>query len=122
MDDLVIKANSEPTAVGLVRSKGGLGIRVKTEDYIKAKQRWQPLWKPLPDTPYDLQISRYFDLQNMPVCCSKAEVQKFINDIGWQALVIKQVQPKAWLVGAEQAPANLVHLASHGTVLISEKT
>ena len=121
-EDILVKANTEPSAMGLVRNRTGYGIRVKSAEFSKLKQKWIPSWKPLADTPYDLKIQKHFDLQNMPVCCSKAEVQKFINDIGWQALVIKQVQPKAWLVGAEQAPANLVHLASHGTVLISEKT
>ncbi|CAE7213940.1 unnamed protein product [Symbiodinium sp. CCMP2456] len=99
LDDVVIKANSEPTAVGLVRNKGGVGIRVKTEDFIKAKQRWQPLWKPLPDTPYDLQIAKYFDLQNMPVSSSKAEVQAFLNNVKWPAIALRQTKPRSWIVG-----------------------
>ena len=120
--DILVKANTEPSAMGLVRNRTGYGIRVKSAEFSKLKQKWIPSWKPLADTPYDLKIQQHYDLQNMPVCCSKAEVQKFLNDIGWQALAIKQTQPRAWLVGAEQPPASLIHLASHGTVLITERT
>ena len=120
--EVLVKANTEPTAMGLVRNRTGFGIRVRAAEFTKLKQKWVPAWKPLANTPYDLRIQKHFDLQNMPLCCSKAEVQKFINDIKWQALVIKQLHPRTWLVGAENQPDNLVHLASHGTVLITERT
>ncbi|CAE7413448.1 unnamed protein product [Symbiodinium sp. CCMP2592] len=105
--EVLVKANTEPTAMGLVRNKTGFGIRVKASEFTKLKQKWVPAWKPLANTPYDLKIQKHFDLQNMPLCCSKAEVQKFINDIKWEALVIKQLHPRTWLVGAEQQPENL---------------
>ncbi|CAE7360715.1 unnamed protein product, partial [Symbiodinium sp. CCMP2456] len=121
LDDLIIKANSEPTAAGLVRNKGGYGIRVKNDDFIKAKQRWQPLWRPLPDTPYNLQITRYYDLQNMPLSSSKAEVQAFLNSVGWPSIAVRQSRPRTWIVGAAGPPANMVFLAAHGTILVSER-
>eukprot|EP00439_Symbiodinium_sp_Y106_P016915 s8799_g2.t1 len=121
LQETILKANMEPQAFGVVRNKGGHGIRVKSQDFMKLKQKWQPAWKPMENTPYNLQIKNYFELQNMPLCCTKAEVQKFLNQITWEALALRQVKPRTWLVGAAKQPEKLVHLASHGTVLIAEK-
>ena len=120
--ELAVLANSEPQAFGLVRSRSGYGIRVKADDYSRLKQKWQPSWQPLADTPYHLMMNMYFEVQNLPLSCSKVEVQKFLNQISWKSLAIRQVQPRTWLVGAEQAPSSYVHLAAHGTILITEKT
>ena len=120
--ELAVLANSEPQAFGLVRSKSGYGIRVKVDDFSRLKQqKWQPGWQPLADTPYHLMMNRYFEVQNLPLSCSKVEVQKFLNQISWKSLAIRQLQPRTWLVGAEQPPPNHVDHAAHGTVLISEK-
>ena len=116
--ELAVLANSEPQAFGLVRSKSGYGIRVKVDDFSRLKQKWQPGWQPLADTPYHLMMNKYYEVQNLPLSCSKVEVQKFLNQISWKSLAIRQLP---WLVGAEQPPPNHVHLAAHGTVLISEK-
>ena len=122
LPELALKANMEQQAYGIVRNKGGHGIRVKSCDFTKLKQKWQPTWKPMENTPYNLQVKMYYELQNMPLCCTKAEVQKFINQINWEALAMKQTKPRTWLVGTASKPDKLVHLAAHGTVLIAEKT
>ncbi|CAE7270862.1 unnamed protein product, partial [Symbiodinium microadriaticum] len=92
--ELAVLANSEPQAFGLVRSRSGYGIRVKADDYSRLKQKWQPSWQPLADTPYHLMMNMYFEVQNLPLSCSKVEVQKFLNQISWKSLAIRQVQPR----------------------------
>ncbi|CAE7253684.1 unnamed protein product [Symbiodinium sp. CCMP2592] len=122
VSELSVLANAEPQAFGIVRSKTGYGIRVKVDDFTRLKQKWQPNWQPLADTPYHLAMNRYYDVQNLPLSCSKVEVQKFLNQIHWKSLAIRQVQPRTWLVGAEDEPPSHVHLADHGTILITEKS
>ncbi|CAE7817828.1 unnamed protein product [Symbiodinium sp. CCMP2592] len=122
LQEIALKANMEQQAFGIVRNKGGHGIRVRSNDYTKLKQKWQPTWKPMENTPYNLQVKMYYELQNMPLCCTKAEVQKFLNQINWEALALKQTKPRTWLIGTATKPEKLVHLAAHGTVLVAEKT
>ena len=122
LQELLVKASSEASACGVVRNKTGYGLRVKSSEFLQLRQKWQPSWKPIEDTPYNTKVQQYYDLQNMPLSCTKTEVQKFVNKIGWKALVLKQLRPKTWAVGAEGPPDKLVHLTSHGTVLISEQT
>ena len=59
---ITILANSEPKSYGLVRNKTGLGIRVKAEDFMKLKQKWQPGWKPQDGTPYGINIKCHYDM------------------------------------------------------------
>ncbi|CAE7621051.1 RTase [Symbiodinium sp. CCMP2592] len=120
--ELAILANSEPKSFGLVKNKSGVGIRVKAKDFTRLKQKWQPTWQPQDGTPYGLNIKCYFDVQNLPVSCSKTEVQKFLNTIKWNALAIRQTRPRIWLIGAEGPPSSTVHVAGHGTVLITERS
>ena len=120
-DDLKVLANAEPASYGIVNSKSGKGIRVKPQDFTRLRQKWHPDWKPIEGAPYDLLISSFFDVQNMPLSCTKADVQKFLNGIGWQAMVLKQTKPRCWVAGAQGPPSKAVHLATHGTVLISER-
>ena len=120
-DELLVLANAESKSFGLVRNKSGLGIRVKADDFTTLRQKWQPSWQPQAGTPYGLNIKSYFDVQNLPVSCSKNEVQKFLNTINWNALVIRQTRPRVWLVGAEAPPTSTIHLAEHGTILITER-
>ena len=115
-----ILANSEQ-AFGLVRNKTGAGILVKAEDYMRLKQRWQPTWKRQDGTPYGLNVKTYYDVQNPPISCSKNEVQKFLNTVKWPALAIRQIKPRVWLVGAETPPQATIHIAEHGTILITER-
>ena len=122
VSELAVLANTESQAFGLVRNRSGYGIRVKTEDFVRLKQRWQPAWKPMENTPYHLAITKHYDVQNLPLSCSKVEVQRFLHQINWTSVAIRQTQPRTWLVGADQAPPNFVHLADHGTVLISERS
>ena len=121
-DDLKVLANAEPASYGIVNSKSGKGIRVKPQDFTRLRQKWHPDWKPIEGAPYDLLISTFFDVQNMPLSCTKADVQKFLNGIGWQAMVLKQTKPRCWMAGAQGPPDKAVHLATHGTVLISERS
>ncbi|CAE7560132.1 unnamed protein product [Symbiodinium sp. CCMP2456] len=121
LSDLIMKANMEQQAYGIVRNKSGHGIRVRSSDFTKMKQKWQPAWKPLENTPYNLQVKMHYELQNMPLCCTKAEVQRFLSQINWEALALKQIKPRTWLIGAANGPDKRVHLAAHGTVLIAEK-
>ncbi|CAE7472939.1 Pol [Symbiodinium sp. CCMP2592] len=121
VEELGILANSEPKAFGLVRNKTGAGIRVKADDYMRLKQRWQPAWKPQDGTPYGLNVKAYYEIQNLPVSCSKNEVQKFLNTVKWSALAIRQIKPRVWLVGAELPPQATIHIAEHGTILITER-
>ena len=121
LQEVTILAYAEPKSYGLVRNKTGLGIRVKAEDFMKLKQKWQPGWKPQDGTPYGINIKCHYDIQNLPVSCSKTEVQKFLNTIKWNALAIRQVRPRTWLVGSDSEPPATVHIADHGTILITER-
>ncbi|CAE7853741.1 unnamed protein product, partial [Symbiodinium microadriaticum] len=121
LQELLVKVNSEATAFGLVRNKTGHGIRVRSAEFSQLRQKWQPTWTPIENTPYNIRVQQFFDLQNMPLSCTKTEVQKFVNAISWKALVLRQSKPRTWAVGAEGPPEKLVHLTSHGTVLISEQ-
>ena len=58
LQETILKANMEPQAFGVVRNKGGHGIRVKSQDFMKLKQKWQPAWKPMENAPYNLQIKK----------------------------------------------------------------
>ncbi|CAE7295757.1 unnamed protein product [Symbiodinium sp. CCMP2592] len=121
LQELMVKASSEASAFGLVKNKTGYGLRVKSTEFLQLRQKWQPSWTPIEDTPYNIKVQLYYDIQNLPISCTKTEVQKFVNKIGWKALVLRQLRPRTWTVGAETAPDKLVHLTSHGTVLISEQ-
>ncbi|CAE6945510.1 unnamed protein product [Symbiodinium sp. CCMP2592] len=121
-EELLVRASSEACCYGLVRNKSGYGLRVQSTEFTKLRQKWPPSWAPIEDTPYNIKVQLYFDVQNLPLNCTKTEVQKFVNRLGWKALVLRQTKPQTWTVGAETAPEKLVHLTSHGTVLISEKT
>ena len=116
--ELRIIASSTPGCLGVVKSKSGVGVRVKCQDYGAVRRRLYPGWTPQENTPYDTSLPQRFELHHVHPGASKSDLQDLLNAMSWKALVIKQIRPKQWLIAAKDAPEKDTILTEHGCILV----
>ena len=89
-----------PKHLGLVRNRGGIGIRIPNSIF---EVTWKALGiaKPLPP---DVEVKSKWTLQGAPASAVATEVQEWLSQLKWKARVLKRLRVGVWLIGAASEP------------------
>ena len=118
LSELRVLASSTPGVLGIVKSKSGVGVRVRCQEYSVVRKRLFPGWVPQENTPYDMSMPQRWELHHVHPGASRSDLQDLLNEVAWKALVIKQIRPKQWLIAADVGPPKDTILTEHGCILV----
>ena len=85
---------------GLVRNKTAYGIRVRDDHFDEAWKVAHPC-QPIPTTIADKSI---FKVMPLPFGCPPEAIKQWLQHIAWNAVIVRPVGPKAWIVAASDDP------------------
>ena len=85
---------------GLVRNKTAYGIRVHSQQY---EESWATL-KPDEPVPATVANKTIYKVTPLPFGCPPDSVKQWLKHIGWEAILIRPVGPKSWLIAADLEP------------------
>ena len=110
---------SHPTAVGLTRTRQGLGLRVLAQDYDDVKKKVFP--QSLDSSESDEGGARKFQLLGVPQECGRPVLKQALKALGWTARVSKSSGFRAWAVFSQQDPPTRAFPLLQATVVIAEQ-
>ena len=85
---------------GIVRNKSAYGIRVRDTHFTEAWEVIHPQ-QPIPATIADKII---FKVTPLPFGCPPETVKQWLQHIEWNAVLVRPVGPKSWIVAAPDDP------------------
>lgn len=99
---------------GLVRNKVAYGIRVHSQQY---EESWT-LLKPDEPVPATVANKTVYKVTPLPFGCPPESVKQWLKHIGWDAILVRPVGPKSWLIAAENEPPAQFHTFNGTPTLI----
>ena len=110
---------SVSTALGLTRTRQGLGLRVPATEYSAVKKKFFP--QALESSDSDEGGARKFQLLGIPKDMTRFSVKLVFKALGWQARVSKASGFRAWAVFSSNAPPTRSFPLQGQVVIISEQ-
>ena len=108
-----------PTALGLTRTRQGLGLRVLTSEYASIKKKLFP--QALESSDSDEGGARKFQLLGIPKDMTRSSVKLTLKALNWQARVSKACGFRAWSVFSSTDPPTRSFPVQGQVVIISEQ-
>ena len=121
LERALVVANANSGIWGIVRGRNCLGWRVPVADYAAMRSVLEPGWLCNDHLRYDVPVHCRFVASPMPENFDRESVQKVLNSFGWEAMPIRQLSAKAWLLGASAAPPRETLLVQGSVVLLREE-
>eukprot|EP00438_Fugacium_kawagutii_P015074 Skav234498 [mRNA] locus=scaffold2015:27635:55825:- [translate_table: standard] len=119
-DEAQLQADAVDTALGLVRSGRGYGVRVRQGSYASAKKTLFPDLDTSDES--DSGGSKRFRLLNVPQTFDRATVKVLLQKLRWRAKVLRSEGVGTWLVSTAIAPeARSVDVNDHEVLLLEDR-
>ena len=105
-----------PQPYGLVRNKVAYGIRVQAQQYDES---WKIL-KPNEPVPATVTNKTIYKVTPLPFGCPPDSVKQWLQHLGWNAILVRPIGPKSWLIASDNEPPAQFH-SFNGTPTLIRK-
>jgi hypothetical protein len=113
-------AKLHPNSVGVVRMNNTYGLRFPQADYVVARSKIDPNWKPAANQPVDVEVTHYYKLEPTPESTDRESLQSFLDQKSIKAVVYNAVSPQAWLLGMEGEASTRIIASRSGIMHLSD--